>query len=113
VTDFHGSKAAEDAAEEFRKVFAKKEIPEEIEEYRISPREIPVLDILVQSGLTKSKAEARRMIRQGAVSIGKDSSGLQKITDEMLFLQFRPGDVLVFKMGSHRFKKIVAATEEK
>lgn len=108
VADFHGKQAAEEAAAEFRKVFAKKEIPDELEKFSVTIGNIPVLDILVQSGLTKSKAEARRMIRQGAVSMGKDSSGLEKITDEMSSLQVNPGDKVVFKVGSHRFKKMIA-----
>jgi tyrosyl-tRNA synthetase len=111
VTDFHGQEAAEEAAAEFRKVFSKKEIPDEMEQFVIIPGRISLLNALLQSEIVKSKAEARRLIRQGAVSVGKDSSGLEKISDETRVLEVQPGEELVFKVGSHRFKKMIAAKE--
>ncbi len=108
VTDFHSLQAAEEAASEFRKVFAKKEVPEELEEFKATAGNIPVLDVLVQSGMVKSKAEARRLIRQAAVSMGKDSARLQKVVDEMQVLNLEPGSPLIIKVGTHRFKRIIA-----
>ena len=46
----------------------KKEVPDEIEEDKISG-DIPISRLLVEAGLTASRSEAGRLIQQGAVSI--------------------------------------------
>ena len=55
-------------------------------------------DILVKSGLVKSGSEARRLLKQGAISFN-DS----KVTQETLAL--RENGIL--KVGSRRFLKVV------
>jgi len=106
VTDFHGPQEAAEAAAEFRKVFSKKEIPDQLDEFMVNAGKIAVLDLVAQSGLVKSKAEARRLIRQGAVSMGKDSAGLEKLVDELKEVTIQPGNELIFKVGPHRFKRM-------
>jgi tyrosyl-tRNA synthetase len=71
VTDFHGADAAERAAEEFERRFARKELPEEIaiielneDEYRST-----IERIMVRCGLAESTSDARRKIEQGGVRI--------------------------------------------
>jgi tyrosyl-tRNA synthetase len=108
VSDFHNPRAAEEAAAEFRKVFSKKEVPGELDEFQVAAGTVSVLDVLIQSRMVKSKAEGRRLIRQGAVSIGGDSTGLEKVMDEMQMLLIPPGGTFIFKVGSHRFKKMIA-----
>jgi len=71
AADYHGDAAAEEAAREFEKVFAHKEVPDEIHEVRLplSPKPIWVPKLLVSLGLAKSNGEARRLIEQGGVSL--------------------------------------------
>jgi len=71
VADYHGRKAAEAAASEFEKVFARKETPEEVREVRMpsGAQTVWVPKLLVTLGLAKSNGEARRLIEQGGVSI--------------------------------------------
>lgn len=74
VAIYHSKEAADAAHEEFEKVFARKEVPTEINDYQI-PCELvveakaPIVEILLGSGLAPSKKEARRLLTQGAVSL--------------------------------------------
>lgn len=69
VALYHSKEEADSAAAEFEKVFSKKELPEEIAEYKISANPISLADLIVESGLAKSKGEAKRLVEQGGVEI--------------------------------------------
>lgn len=73
VSDFHDIKAAALAQEFFEKTVQGGEIPHDIPEYTVPSGEDAVnfrlSNLLVESGLTTSAGEARRLIDQGAVRI--------------------------------------------
>ncbi|ROL57799.1 tyrosine--tRNA ligase [Bacteroidetes/Chlorobi group bacterium Naka2016] len=71
VSLYHSKEEAEKAHQEFEKIFAKKEIPDEVETFalNIDNPECPLVEILVATGLSPSKKEARRMIEQGGVYV--------------------------------------------
>ena len=73
VSDFHDSKAASLAQEFFEKTVQGGEIPNDIHEYTVPSGEdavnLRLSNLLVDSGLTTSTGEARRLIDQGAVKI--------------------------------------------
>ena len=73
VSDFHDSKAASLAQEFFEKTVQGGEIPNDIPEYTVPSGEdavnLRLSNLLVDSGLTTSTGEARRLIDQGAVKI--------------------------------------------
>ncbi len=97
VALYHNDKAAKLAEEEFNLIFKKKDIPDDIPEFKISGS-MKIIDILAQSKTCASGGEARRMIKQNAVTIdGKKITDIfQEITDEC-----------VIKVGKRRFVKIV------
>ena len=68
VAQFHDETSADAAAEHFKTVFQKGEIPEDLEEFAVST-ERNILDVLVETGLVSSKSEARRHIEQKAVKL--------------------------------------------
>lgn len=71
VALYHSIEEAEKAHQEFERIFAKKDIPDEIETCFVD-FEYPVqslVDILNMVGLASSKKEARRMIEQGGVYV--------------------------------------------
>lgn len=107
VKDFHGQQAADEAAAEFRKVFSQKQLPDDIES--IAPRAgtLPVLDLLRESKLVSSNSDARRLIRQGAVSIKKDENEPSKVGSETEDIVLQAGHSYILKVGTRRFKKIV------
>lgn len=96
---YHGEKKAAKAAEEFSKVFSKKQKPSEIPEVEVKKGITDLLDILVDSGLTPSKSEARRKINEGAVKIND-----KKVTDWKSNIKIKSGDIL--QVGKRKFVKI-------
>ena len=96
---YYDKDQAEKAQEHFDKVIVNKNTPEIIPEYRVKS-EMSIVDILHDSEIVKSKSEARRLINQGAVSIG----GL-KIIDGNLSLNNKIDGII--KVGKRRFLKIV------
>lgn len=71
---FHGEEAVK-AAAEFNRVFSKKEVPENVPEYRTPRSPITLVDLLAELGLASSKKEARRLLAQGAVEVGGQRMG--------------------------------------
>ena len=100
VARFHTPEAAEQAAREFDEVFRNKHLPAEIPEWTgWGPAARPVFEVLYDSGLCTSKSEARRLVRQGAVSVDG-----QRLTDENHPLTGDREHLL--KVGKKRFLKI-------
>ncbi|MCA1764976.1 MAG: tyrosine--tRNA ligase [Desulfobulbaceae bacterium] len=95
---FHDEKAAARAEENFENVFRKHELPDEIPEYPCRPDtgKIWLPKLLTEAGLVKGTGEARRMIKQNAVSLDGE-----KINDETHELA-ASGEVLI-KVGKRRF----------
>ncbi|MFH1538516.1 MAG: tyrosine--tRNA ligase [bacterium] len=101
VEFFHGSDAAAGAEEEFRRVFAEKELPSDIPTCKIKASEIPkggypAFELVAMTGAVSSKGEARRMIRQKAVTL--DDRGVE---DEMESITPENGSIL--RVGKLRF----------
>jgi tyrosyl-tRNA synthetase len=72
VSRMHNEDAAEIAAETFRRVVQRKEIPTDIPILAIAmagKAELKLVDLLVETTLAKSKSEARRLIQQGGVTL--------------------------------------------
>jgi tyrosyl-tRNA synthetase len=99
---YHGVAVANEAEEEFNRIFSQKEIPTEIEEYHLKEDNVWIVKLLTESGLTASNGEARRMIKQGAVSIDSE-----KVVDENLVLTFK-GEKII-KVGKRRFIKVISS----
>jgi tyrosyl-tRNA synthetase len=97
VDRFHGSGHGEDAAQEFKKIFAKKDVPSQMDTYEFGET-VWICQALVESKLEPSTSQARRDIKQGAVKIEGE-----KVNDEQLQLQ--SGEYVV-QVGKRRFAKI-------
>ncbi|MFH1367511.1 MAG: tyrosine--tRNA ligase [Elusimicrobiota bacterium] len=96
---FHGKEAAEKACEEFKCVFANKDLPGDIEEYCVDCSEIQLSDLLVNAGLVSSKNEARRLMEQGGVKIAGEKIGADK--------KVSIGKDCIVQVGKRKFRKIV------
>ena len=99
VTQFYDEAAAKAAEEHFEKVFAKKEIPDEIPEVEIAAKPLMASKLLLATGLVESGGEAKRMIKQSAVSIDSE-----KITDPNE--EITPTDGMVIQVGKRKFAKL-------
>jgi tyrosyl-tRNA synthetase len=69
VADFHSIDAAVRAEEEFNRRFRDHQAPLEMPAHRVGSASIKLAELLVQTGLATSKAEARRLVTQGGVRL--------------------------------------------
>lgn len=99
---FHNQAAAEDAERNFEQVFARHEMPDEIEEVRLSVTEPEIWapKLLMDAGLVKSTSDGRRMIQQNAVAI----DGV-KVEDINAVVPAK-GSILL-KVGKRRFCRVI------
>ncbi len=104
VADYHDRKAADAAASEFEKIFARRETPEEIREVRMpsGARPVWVPKLLVTLGLAKSNGEARRLIEQGGVSI----DGV-RVADAAREIPAATSSSCLIKVGKRHFVRVL------
>ena len=105
VTQFHGAKATLEAEDNFERTVQRRETPKDMTKFELpSPLELRgkrLSHILVDSKLTESSSEARRLINQGAVEIdGKP------VATNILAESLHAGNTL--RVGRRRFLKFVA-----
>jgi tyrosyl-tRNA synthetase len=128
VTQLYSQKEAEEAEKHFKKVVQKKEVPEdtvvitekELAELESESRKgnepviemgrvksdgrhvdgyfVSISQLLLNKGLVKSRSDARRLIRQGAVDIDDNT-----ITDD--YDEVKLGSII--KVGKRRFAKVI------
>jgi len=104
VGQFHSSDAAQAAEFYFESVVQRRGLPadKEIVSYDIG-RGADITKVLVETEVVKSRGEAKRLIRQGAVEI----DGVKIIEDE---ITLREGSII--KVGKRRWVRIVNADEK-
>jgi len=98
VDRYHGVGQGTLAAEEFAKIFAKKDIPTEMKEFTFS-NGMGILQAMVDCGLVPSTSQARRDMKGGAVKIDQ-----VKIDDDKYC--FQSGE-FVLQKGKKNFVKVI------
>src|SRR5437867_6011274 len=103
AADYHGEKAAAEAAAEFETIFARKETPEEVREVRLPAAGHPVWvpKLLVTLGMAKSNGEARRLIEQGGVSLDGE-----RLSDASREIPAAPSSTCLIKVGKRHFVRV-------
>lgn len=99
VERYWGKEEAENAKNEFNKIFANKDLPTEIEEYKCDKDKIKLSELLFVSKMVSSKNEARRLIEQGGAKVDN-----QKVTSDD---EIEIKDGMILQAGKRKFKKIV------
>ena len=99
VRRFHDRDAADEARAEFDRMFRRGGVPDEIET-RAVPAGQALFAVIADTGLAGSKAEARRLIQQGAVRIDGE-----KVLDPFFPLP-SASDALLLKVGKRRFLNV-------
>jgi tyrosyl-tRNA synthetase len=99
VAQFYDEELADAAAAEFDKVFARGQLPDDIPEIEMSAQPIAAGKLLLACNLVSSGGEAKRMIKQSAVSIdGK------KLNDPNA--EINPKDGTVVRVGKRKFARL-------
>ena len=98
VSLYYSDALAEKAEKHFNEVVVGKGIPDDIPSYHLLEEDL-IVNIIFESGLLKSKGEARRMIKQGAVKLND-----KKVND--IQANLKPGGDHILKVGKRRFLKV-------
>ncbi len=99
IKDFHSEQAAKEAEEEFNRLFVRKELPEQMQEFELPAGRYEVSDLLFQTNLAASKKEAKRLIEQGGVKICGERVSNVKAEIEL-------NGELVIQVGKRKFMKV-------
>ncbi|MDR4460005.1 MAG: tyrosine--tRNA ligase [Nitrospirales bacterium] len=107
VRQYHGDDAVEEARTDFQQRFQKRDFPDEPDAHvTLTPTDfnnvpdfsMPVVEVLMRTGLMPSKSEARRLVSQGGVQVdGK------KLSDPNGIITFEPGRINSMKIGKRKF----------
>lgn len=114
TAQYHGGEAAAAAEAAFERVVQRKEVPEKIDEIRITasgdggamgkafsaPGPRPLWWVVKEAGFVSSSSEARRMIRQGAVEVDRE-----KVTNADFPMVAGRGYLI--QVGKRRFKRVI------
>lgn len=95
---YHGEEAANKARDNFEEVFQKGSAPKEARTYTAKADRINIVETLVESGIIKSKSDARRLFDQGAIEINGEKAKNMEIDV--------PESGLALRIGKHRFLRI-------
>ncbi len=104
ITRYWGAAAADAAAENFRRVFADGGVPKDMPEIAVPADGIQLVDLLTMDppALAKSRGEARRLVKQSAVSIDGERQTSADTT-------VTPADGTILRVGKRRFARLVVA----
>jgi tyrosyl-tRNA synthetase len=102
VAQFHGLEAAQAAADEFEKVFAQKQLPDEIEDCPVS-EDMTAPKLLVHCKLAETGGEAKRIVTQGgfAIIMGNEEKKITNLND-VITVQ----DGMIIRAGKRRFARL-------
>jgi tyrosyl-tRNA synthetase len=102
VADFHGEEAAKKAAEEFRRIFRERQAPAEVATFVLDPsgKEKLAKKLIFWADLP-SRAEAERLMRQGAVEVDG-----QVVADPAYEIDLNLPREFAIRVGKHKFFKV-------
>jgi len=110
---FHDSDAADAAQAHFERVVQGRDLPTDIPEISMAElrsqgvggdNEVRVDDLMLAAGLAPSKAQAKRLLSQGAVERISQGGDPQPVTGGEAGYMLQPGDLL--KVGKRRFVRL-------
>lgn len=113
VRRYWGKEAAEQAAQEFDRVFKAHELPEQVQEVTIPRGELKdgklwMVRLLILAGFATTNSDARRLITQGGVHVGAYCDTpvpFKEITDPKADIEIATG--MILKVGRRRFARVV------
>jgi tyrosyl-tRNA synthetase len=99
VSQFYGRAVADSTAAEFDRIFAQKQLPDEIPEFVLRCEPVSVKQLLLACKLVETGGEAKRMCAQSAVTI--DGS---RVADPNA--QITPANGMTIQVGKRKFARV-------
>ncbi|MGB9694505.1 MAG: tyrosine--tRNA ligase [Caldisericaceae bacterium] len=101
---FHSEKEAQEAEDNFTRIFSRRELPENASELDLTAYStdgsVDITEILTSLNIVESKSEVKRLIQQGAIKINNE-----RVEDFRKPLKVKNGDIL--RVGKKQFFKII------
>lgn len=104
VKKYYDEETANYAKNEFETIFVKKEIPDDIPEFKMDAKELKLVSLMCITGTAATSSEAVRLIKQGGVTIDGE-----KITDIKYIVTVIKDFIL--KVGKRKFIKVIPPNE--
>jgi tyrosyl-tRNA synthetase len=103
VTRFHSASDAQNAEDEFNRIFVQKGLPDTVEEKKVKPaKDVALNQLMTQLGITQTNSEATRLIEGGGVSIDSE-----KVSNSKIRIDLEPGKEFILKAGKKKFLKVI------
>jgi len=99
VSLYHGASPAKKAEQEFNRIFKEHKEPTKIKNLKLKIKNWNILDLLVQTKLAPSKAEAKRLVEQGGVKLNS-----QVVKDWQAGIEIKDG--MIVQVGKRKFLKL-------
>tara|TARA_B100000029_G_C17547972_1_gene949130 strand:+ start:614 stop:1822 length:1209 start_codon:yes stop_codon:yes gene_type:complete len=96
---YYDGETAQKAEHHFNTVVVGKGVPDDMPEFSLGSEDL-IVNVIFDAGLLKSKGEARRMIKQGAVKLDGETIADIQAT-------IAPKDDQILKVGKRRFLKVI------
>ncbi len=101
LTELYDKESAQKAATHFKKTIQKKMAPQDVKTVNISAESLSIselIDLLVKAGIIKSKSQGRRLHKQNALYLEKES-----LIEEKIELKKEN----IFRIGKRRYFKVI------
>lgn len=99
VSELHTQEDAEKAQAAFESTVQGDELPTDIPTLQLENEDLTITDVLVESGITESKSEAKRIIEQGGVELNGEKINQDTLVKEGML-----------KVGKHKYLKLSNAS---
>lgn len=102
IQRFHSQAAAQQAEEEFNRIFVDKGLPDEVPQFsEKAEAQVNFCALMVKLGLAASNGEASRLISGGGVQINNE-----KVSDPRLKIDLVSGSEMIIKAGKKKFAQL-------
>lgn len=101
----YGDKLAKEAQDNFVNTIQKKELPKTINTWTTDEMVYSIIDLLVATGLTVSKGEARRLINQKAIKVKYGKADFTVVTDVNQIIKL--DQEVIVQRGKLHFIKVI------
>ena len=103
IRRFHSEAAAQNAEDEFNRIFVDKGLPDEVPVVELEAQtQVGFCQLMVQLQLASSNGDARRLIQGNGVELNQ-----QKVADPALKLDLKSGEKYLIKAGKKKFVQVI------
>ena len=102
VSDFHSQNDAEQANQEFDRMFREHQAPADVPIVERPAGAVRLVKLLALEGLAPSVSEAQRLVAQGGVRVNGE-----RVSDVKLELGLQIGDEALIQVGNRKFLRVV------